>query len=148
MTNAVRSSLKSSALSRRYTRKGKVVCLRRNRLSGVFEVGIGGRGCFVRRVPDQAGESDQQQHDGGAHRGPEKPRRLALDFELPPEFVGVVHVLECTNRPSHTEAARAPASAAIHAPENRVSKNAARRSNAGRARRKTSHTRSSSAASS
>ena len=65
-----------------------------DRPTGVFEVGVGRRGRLVRRIPDQAGKPEQQQHRRRADRGAEESRGFAVHLELPPELVRVVHVLE------------------------------------------------------
>ena len=73
---------------------GRRASLLLHRRFGRPEVGGTRRRHHVRGVPQQPGHAHQQHHHRGAHAGAQKPRGLAVQFELPPELVGIVHVLE------------------------------------------------------
>ena len=112
---------------------------------GGLEIRVGRRVDLVRRVPQQPRATpNSSTARRPADRRRAGTRRLRLQLELPPELVRVLDVLE-GEQPQPDRRANAAATAEIHAGENRVSKSAARRSNAGaRARARTEAARAAS----
>ncbi len=66
----------------------------RDDLASVGEIAIRRRFDFVRGVSDQPRNGNQENDHRGSHRSAQKPRRLAVQRELPPQIVRVLHVLE------------------------------------------------------
>ena len=64
------------------------------RLLRVLEVGLRRGRRLVRGIPNQSRKPKEQEHDRRADRRAQEPRGVALQLELPPELVRIVHVLE------------------------------------------------------
>ena len=78
-----------------------------NRLRRIFEIRLGRGRRLVRGVPNQARKPKQQEHDRRTDRRTQEPRRVALQLELPPELVRILHVLERKEPEPHGRAERA-----------------------------------------